>query len=66
LALRRATSRPDNASIEAGAEGTGESSHLWQAALPRDLGAGTHRITVRAVDEYGRNHLASMVLAVTA
>jgi C terminal of Calcineurin-like phosphoesterase/N terminal of Calcineurin-like phosphoesterase len=44
----------------------GKSSHVWQAALPTDVTAGTHRLTVRAVDEYGRSHAASMVLEITA
>jgi hypothetical protein len=42
-----------------------KSSHLWQGNLPSDLGAGTHRVVVRATDEYGRIHLGSMVLEVT-
>ena len=41
------------------------SSHLWQAVLPADLGPGTHRLRVRATDEYGAAHEASMVLEVT-
>ena len=41
------------------------SSHLWQAVLPADLGPGTHRLRVRASDEYGAAHEASMVLEVT-
>ncbi len=40
------------------------SSHLWQAGLPAWLGAGTHRLQVRATDEYGARHAASMVLEV--
>ncbi len=41
------------------------SSHLWQASLPASLGVGTHRLRVRATDEYGGSHAASMVLEVT-
>jgi hypothetical protein len=41
------------------------SSHLWQSALPASLGAGTHRLQVRATDEYGVRHAASMILEVT-
>jgi len=44
----------------------GKSSHIWQATLPANLEAGTHRVTVRATDEYGRTHAATMVLEVTA
>jgi C terminal of Calcineurin-like phosphoesterase len=44
----------------------GKSSHIWQATLPASLAAGTHRIAVRATDEYGREHLGWMVLEVTA
>jgi hypothetical protein len=42
----------------------GRSSHIWQGGLPADLGAGTHRVAVRATDEYGRMHATSMVLEV--
>jgi hypothetical protein len=48
------------ASVEAG-----KSSHIWQGSLPEDLGTGTHRVSVRAIDEYGRAHATSMVLEVT-
>lgn len=41
------------------------SSHIWQATLPADLPAGTHRLLVRASDEYGRLRTANMVLEVT-
>jgi hypothetical protein len=42
-----------------------KSSHIWQASLPADLKRGTHRIRVRASDEYGREHTARMVLEIT-
>ena len=42
------------------------STHVWQTTLPADLAVGTHRLTVRATDEYGRQHLGWMVLEVTA
>jgi hypothetical protein len=41
-------------------------AHLWQAALPAGLAPGAHVLEVRAVDEYGREHLARTVLEVTA
>jgi hypothetical protein len=41
------------------------STHLWQATLPDAVGRGTHRITVRGTDEFGRTHTAAMVLEVT-
>ena len=41
------------------------SSHLWQAGLPASLGVGTHRLHVRATDEYGGRHDGFMVLEVT-
>ncbi|HEX3574825.1 MAG TPA: calcineurin-like phosphoesterase family protein [Rhodopila sp.] len=44
----------------------GKSTHIWQDTLPVDLGAGTHKVAVRATDEHGRVHTASMVLEVTA
>jgi hypothetical protein len=43
----------------------GKSSHIWQAKLPATLEPGTHRVAVRATDEYGRTHNGSMVLEVT-
>ena len=43
----------------------GKSSHIWQGGLPGDLGTGTHRVSVRATDEYGRAHATSMVLELT-
>jgi hypothetical protein len=42
----------------------GKSSHIWQIPLPRGLEPGTHRVAVRATDEYGRSHTATMVLEV--
>lgn len=39
-------------------------SHLWEAALPRDLLAGAYALQVTAADEYGRRHTDSMVLEV--
>jgi hypothetical protein len=43
-----------------------KSNHIWQAALPADLKPGTCRVAIRGQDEYGRIHMASMVLEVTA
>lgn len=40
------------------------SSHLWQAALPSRLAAGTYRVRVAATDEYGRIHEDGMILEV--
>jgi hypothetical protein len=40
------------------------STHVWQATLPADLIRGSHRVRVRATDEYGRIHTAAMVLEV--
>jgi hypothetical protein len=34
------------------------STHVWQAALPTDLSRGSHRVRIRAMDEYGRAHIA--------
>jgi 3',5'-cyclic AMP phosphodiesterase CpdA len=42
------------------------SSHIFTARLPGDLEPGTHRIAVRAVDEYGREHRDHLVLELTA
>ncbi len=39
-------------------------THMFQAPLPADLSAGTHRITVTAQDEYGRTQVGGMVLEV--
>nr|WP_294522049.1 calcineurin-like phosphoesterase family protein [uncultured Rhodopila sp.] len=43
----------------------GKSTHIWQTKLPAALEPGTHRVSVRATDEYGRTHNGSMVLEVT-
>lgn len=43
-----------------------KSRHIWQASLPADLTPGTHRVTVRATDEYGKPHVAWMILEVTS
>ncbi len=40
------------------------SMHLWTAAFPADLAAGTHLITVRAVDMDGRTFLGRHVIKV--
>ena len=42
-----------------------KSTHIWQAALPPALPAGTHLLRVRARDEYGGMHAAQLVLEVT-
>ena len=42
------------------------SSHVWTAPLPADLEPGAHRVTVRAIDEYGRERVAHMLLEVGA
>jgi hypothetical protein len=42
------------------------SSHIWTARLPADLAAGAHRVEVRVVDEYGRDHRDHLVVEVTA
>lgn len=40
--------------------------HLWVGELPGDLEVGTHCITVRVTDEYGRAHQDHLVLEVVA
>jgi C terminal of Calcineurin-like phosphoesterase/N terminal of Calcineurin-like phosphoesterase/Calcineurin-like phosphoesterase len=42
------------------------SSHIWTARLPHDLAAGTHRVAVRVVDEYGREHKDYLIVEITA
>ena len=42
------------------------SSHLWTAPLCTNLAPGAHRLTLRAVDEYGRELTAYMMLEVAA
>jgi hypothetical protein len=37
----------------------GKCSHICQGVLPSALATGTHRVTVRATDEYGRDHTTS-------
>jgi hypothetical protein len=34
-----------------------KSLHLWKAPLPEDIGVGTHQITVRATDPFGRTFI---------
>ncbi len=41
------------------------SSHLWSADLPDDLQPGTYTLSVRAVDEFGREHHGHSVLEIT-
>ncbi len=41
-------------------------AHMWVARLPGDLEAGTHCITVRVADEYGRAHQDHLVLEAVA
>jgi len=41
------------------------SSHVFEAELPNDLPAGTHVLSVRARDEFGRTHHAHRILEVT-
>jgi hypothetical protein len=40
------------------------SSHIFVADLPADLTAGTHTLTVRAVDEFGRTHHDHRILEI--
>jgi hypothetical protein len=39
-------------------------SHIWSAALPTSLMRGAHRITVRARNEFGVEHVAHKVLEI--
>ncbi|MGH1362856.1 MAG: calcineurin-like phosphoesterase C-terminal domain-containing protein [Calditrichia bacterium] len=41
------------------------SSHIWIADLPRDISVGTHTITVKATDEFGRKHHAHAILEIS-
>ncbi len=41
------------------------SSHLWSADLPDDLSPGTYTLSVRATDEFGREHHAHSILEIT-
>ncbi len=41
------------------------STHIWTARLPADLPPGAHRVTVTAVDEYGRTLSEAIALEVT-
>jgi hypothetical protein len=42
------------------------SSHLWTAPLAAELPPGAYRLVVRATGEYGGEHVAHMVLEITA
>jgi hypothetical protein len=39
-------------------------THLWTAHLPEDLRPGVHTINVRAIDDYGQEHVAHKVFEV--
>jgi hypothetical protein len=41
------------------------SSHVWTARLPADLPAGTHRVVVTAITEYGEAVSGRLALEVT-
>jgi hypothetical protein len=41
------------------------SSHLWSADVPDDLGPGTYTVSVRATDEFGREHHAHRIMEIT-
>lgn len=41
------------------------SSHVFAADVPDDLGPGTHTVTVRARDEFGREHHGHRVMEIT-
>ncbi len=43
---------------------TDPTGHIWAAPLPRDLAPGVHRITVEAIDEYGRAHTGRKLIEV--
>ncbi len=42
-----------------------QSSHMWTAKLPRDLGPGAHRVLVEAINEYGEKVSGRIALEVT-
>ena len=41
------------------------SSHVWVARMPGDLEPGTHTLTVKAQDEFGRSHHAHRVVEIS-
>lgn len=40
--------------------------HLWKASLPRAVEAGSHRLEVRSIDHFGREHRAVRTFLVSA
>ena len=42
------------------------STHLWKTPVPAGLKSGAYSVRVRAVDEYGRQHVANTVLEIAA
>ncbi|WP_193312975.1 calcineurin-like phosphoesterase C-terminal domain-containing protein [Georgenia subflava] len=42
------------------------SSHLWTAALPTDLGPGSHTVTVRSTDPYGQVSTSTSEIEIVA
>lgn len=41
-----------------------ESTHIWQAVLPRKLKVGTYKIQIRATDMFGKTHLQTKDLKI--
>lgn len=41
------------------------SSHLWSADVPDDLGPGTYTVSVRATDEFGREHHGHRIMEIS-
>jgi len=41
-----------------------ESRHMWTANLPAELSAGTHTLTVRTTDMFGKTHTAHRIFRV--
>jgi hypothetical protein len=41
-------------------------AHIWSAPFPHGLEAGAHRLTVRARNEFGAEHVAHMVVEIAA
>lgn len=40
------------------------STHIWQGKLPKDLPLGTHRLTVRTIDAFGKTYTSHRIFRV--
>ena len=59
-AREASTRAPDEFALPAASPST----HLWKAALPRDLSAGSYWIEVRSIDMFGQSDTGRRIIRV--